>query len=142
MGAAKDYSKYTDYLRSANEKIGEAGQEQINALEVDFDEAVREYRDEHPPFAFKFNGKTYMVQSELTADVEFFLTSVGREMNTENAKRLIRMIIGDEFMDECIAQRVPSALLEKKVIVPIFDKWGLTGAKYVPDSKNVKTPSS
>jgi len=132
----------TTRLEKVVEMTQKASEHERNKLVINFDEHLSAYTEQDNDIEINFEGKTYNIPNEMTAEVFAFILRRGSTLSDANGLELLRIIIGDEFIEAMSKSKAPFRLVTDKVLNPIMAHYGMNGAKYEDESKNVKTPVS
>ena len=121
-----------------------AGEKQRKGLVVNFDEAYEAYKSQGNEIEVTFEGETYSFPSEPSAEVMTYILRRGAKMTNEMGLELLRIIIGEQFLDAISKSRAPFSLIVETVLNPIMQVYGFGGARLENDGTegNEPTPES
>ena len=122
-------------------KIAELKAHQKQKLVIDFDQHHAEYKAENNDIEVTFDGKVYRFPSEPTAEVVASIIRNDFTMNDSKGLELLRMIIGDEFIEAMTSSKAPFRLIVENILSPILERYGFGGARHIPEG-NEQTPAS
>lgn len=112
--------------------LQEAGQTQRQELLVDFDRAYEEYQQEETPLVVKFAGETFQVPRSRPVGVTVWTArnQQNGQLTDDQYYTLLEKVFGKRFIDKMEESDAPLELVTKKVMQPLFEKWGVEGAGY------------
>lgn len=122
--------------------VKQGREEQRKGLVVNFDEAYNAYKEAGNDIQVTFEGKQYSFPAEPSAEVMTYIIRNGSKMSNDMGMHLLRIIIGDEFLEAISRSRAPFRLIVETVLHPILETYGFGGAKYEEDSGNVDNLNS
>lgn len=122
----------------------EGGEKQRKGLVVNFDQAYEAYKAEGNEIEVTFEGRTFSFPSEPSAEVMTYILRNGAKMTNEMGLDLLRIIIGEEFLEAISKSKAPFSLIVETVLNPIMQVYGFGGARHEPDGTegNEATPES
>lgn len=114
-------------------KIAELKTHQQAKLVIDFDQHLSEYKALNNDIEVTFDGKVYHFPSEPTAEVVSYIIRNDFKMSDTKGLEILRMIIGDEFIEAMTQSKAPFRLVVENVLSPILERYGFGGAKHEPE---------
>jgi hypothetical protein len=116
-----------------DQKIAELKAHQQAKLVIDFDQHHKEYIAQNNDIEVTFDGKVYKFPSEPTAEVVSYIIRNNFRMTDVMGLEVLRMIIGDEFVEAMHKSKAPFRLVVENVLSPILERYGFAGARHEPE---------
>lgn len=123
-------------MSEIDKKIAELKAHQKQKLVIDFDQHHADYKAQNNDIEVTFDGKIYRFPAEPTAEVVASIIRNDFTMNDTKGLELLRMIIGDEFIDAMKYSKAPFRLIVENILSPILERYGFGGAKHVPEGND------
>lgn len=123
-------------------KIAELKAHQQGKLVIDFDQHHAEYKAQNNDIEVTFDGNLYRFPAEPTAEVVACIIRNDFTMSDARGLELLRMIIGNEFIEAMTKSQAPFRLVVENVLSPILERYGFGGARHEEPSGNALTPDS
>lgn len=138
-----------DRIAFLNAKAEEVAQREVDALVIDFDQALAEQAKK--PIKVKFNGAVYQVPDQMPFKFAMFYfrhchkKSQGQtviEVPEEKMTEFIQLMFGQKFLDAIEETDVPVNFVFDTIAARIMARWGYETKGKGNPSKNVQTPGS
>lgn len=130
-----------DQIKGLQQETERKARNERKALIIDFDEAVKEQKEE--AIKVKFDGELFELPADPPAWLPLF---INRHQNDDgvvedNANlEIIGRLLGDEFASKILDSdnHISFNLINDKILSPVFKHWGM---EISDDSGNEKIPS-